>query len=389
MAYQSYEPAPVAENTPLHKGPRSPPNSPFLGPASRNGHGVRDQLDLNPDLSIYLEPPVQRLVCIRYFMTVTPPAEGSLVKWYDAPLEFNGVDLKAALESKGISLANHLAQVYEPTMRGFANLDPDVVFTFLPQQRALFLNVRLTPLNTGVLISDQACAKQTTVVETTAIANPGSLGLFAFALTTGFLMLEVAGAVESGFVYTVAPCALMYGGLVQLLVGMWEIKRNNLFGAAAFTSYGAFWMIFFFEKVFFSSKIFPAAHYPKGETAYHVCWGLLTSVFFVSTLRITLALQVVFFLVAATFFLLAGGDWSAGCKKAAGIVGFLAAASAFYTGAAEFSNDLAKKVVLPLGHFGATKKEWGNSAPGAGAVLIDDQFGIVGLRARLPANKQN
>jgi succinate-acetate transporter protein len=38
--------------------------------------------------------------------------------------------------------------------------------------------------------------------------------------------------------------ALFYGGLVQLLAGMWEFAAGNTFGATAFSSYGGFWLSF-------------------------------------------------------------------------------------------------------------------------------------------------
>ena len=36
--------------------------------------------------------------------------------------------------------------------------------------------------------------------------------------------------------------ALGYGGLAQLLAGIFEAKRGKMFGAVAFSSYGAFWI---------------------------------------------------------------------------------------------------------------------------------------------------
>src|SRR5438067_13929695 len=71
------------------------------------------------------------------------------------------------------------------------------------------------------------------------VADPAPLGLAAFALTTFIL---------SGHNATFIPdlvwvgLALFYGGLVQLLAGMWEFKNQNVFGATAFSTYGGFWM---------------------------------------------------------------------------------------------------------------------------------------------------
>src|SRR5690349_15321388 len=85
------------------------------------------------------------------------------------------------------------------------------------------------------------------------IANPGPLGLAAFALTTFVLSMFNAGLVGAGGEPVVFGLALAYGGLAQLLAGMWEFKTGNTFGATAFASYGAFWLSFwafvqFFEK---------------------------------------------------------------------------------------------------------------------------------------------
>ena len=36
--------------------------------------------------------------------------------------------------------------------------------------------------------------------------------------------------------------AFAYGGLCQLLAGMWEFRNRNVFGATAFSTYGGFWI---------------------------------------------------------------------------------------------------------------------------------------------------
>src|SRR5690349_14615420 len=36
--------------------------------------------------------------------------------------------------------------------------------------------------------------------------------------------------------------AFAYGGLIQLLAGMWEFRNRNVFGATAFSTYGGFWI---------------------------------------------------------------------------------------------------------------------------------------------------
>ncbi len=75
---------------------------------------------------------------------------------------------------------------------------------------------------------------------TKPLANPGPLGLCGFALTTFVLSCANAGFISGPEV--VLGLAFFYGGLAQLLAGMWEFKAGNTFGATAFTSYGAFWI---------------------------------------------------------------------------------------------------------------------------------------------------
>ena len=81
-------------------------------------------------------------------------------------------------------------------------------------------------------------------------ADPGPLGLAAFALTTFMLSAanaEILGQVGIspkglGTVPVVLSLALAYGGIAQLLAGMWEFRTGNTFGAVAFSSFGAFWL---------------------------------------------------------------------------------------------------------------------------------------------------
>ena len=88
----------------------------------------------------------------------------------------------------------------------------------------------------SALSSDRPAA---TLVESVPAADPAPLGLAAFALTT-FLL--------SGHNATFIPdllwvgLALFYGGMAQLLAGMWEFRNRNVFGATAFSTYGGFWM---------------------------------------------------------------------------------------------------------------------------------------------------
>src|SRR3981081_3435509 len=79
-------------------------------------------------------------------------------------------------------------------------------------------------------------------------ADPGPLGLAAFAATT-FVLSMINADLVSGPVTdipVVLGLALAYGGIAQLIAGIWEFRTGNTFGAVAFCSYGAFWISFYF-----------------------------------------------------------------------------------------------------------------------------------------------
>src|ERR1700709_408166 len=87
------------------------------------------------------------------------------------------------------------------------------------------------------------------------IADPGPLGLAAFALTTFVLSMFNAKLMGAGGEPIVFGLAFAYGGLAQLLAGMWEFRTGNTFGAVAFTSYGAFWLSFWAFEQFYADKV--------------------------------------------------------------------------------------------------------------------------------------
>src|SRR5689334_21997 len=78
-----------------------------------------------------------------------------------------------------------------------------------------------------------------TLVEFLPVADPAPLGLAAFALTTFILSGHNASFIPD---ITWLGLAFFYGGLAQLLAGMWEFRNRNVFGATAFSTYGGFWM---------------------------------------------------------------------------------------------------------------------------------------------------
>ena len=182
-------------------------------------------------------------------------------------------------------------------------------------------------------------------------ADPGPLGLAAFALTTFVLSMFNAGLVSDKGEPVVLGLALAYGGIAQLLAGMWEFRTGNTFGAVAFTSFGAFWLSFWAFVTFFAPEV-PAADVGHAVGLYLIGWGIFTTYMFIASLRTTVAIAVVFFLLAITFFLLGIGNAGAhdSITKAGGWCGLATALAAWYASFAGVTNATFDRTVLPVRH---------------------------------------
>jgi hypothetical protein len=143
-----------------------------------------------------------------------------------------------------------------------------------------------------------------------------------------------------------------FGGLAQLLAGMWEFACGNTFGATAFTSYGAFWLSF--GLIYWPSSGILTATYAEGELAsalgiYLMAWFIFTFLMMLGTLKSSVGLFAVFFFLTITFLLLAIGEFmeSATVHKAGGGMGLVTAFCAFYTGASGIYTPETSYFTLP------------------------------------------
>jgi succinate-acetate transporter protein len=179
-------------------------------------------------------------------------------------------------------------------------------------------------------------------------ADPGPLGLGAFAMTTFVLSMFNSNLVNEKGVPVVLGLALAYGGIVQLIAGVWEFRTGNTFGAVAFCSFGAFWISFWALNVFYAKQIGGNAGHAVG--VYLWAWAIFTAYMTVAALRTSGAVLLVFVLLTATFILLAIGKvgphetvthWG-------GYVGLATAAAAWYASFAAVTNSTFGRTVLPV-----------------------------------------
>ncbi|MCW2969694.1 MAG: hypothetical protein JWO23_821 [Solirubrobacterales bacterium] len=179
-------------------------------------------------------------------------------------------------------------------------------------------------------------------------ADPAPLGLAAFAMTTFVLSMFNANLVNIKGVPVVLGLALAYGGIVQLLAGMWEFRNGNTFGAVAFSSFGAFWISFWALQVFYVKDVGGNAGHAVG--VYLWAWAIFTAYMAVAALRVSGAVLLVFVLLTATFVLLAiGADGNdIGVTEWGGFIGLATAAAAWYASFAAVVNSTFARTVLPV-----------------------------------------
>jgi succinate-acetate transporter protein len=182
-------------------------------------------------------------------------------------------------------------------------------------------------------------------------ADPAPLGLAAFAATTFVLSIFNAGLVRITGTAIVLGLALAYGGIAQLLAGMWEFRRNNVFGAVAFTSYGAFWISFFVIL-----RVTPVTALSGASVSvYLYAWTIFTLLMFVGSLRTNAVVALVFLLLTITFLFLAIGNAALGPKditnstiKLGGWLGLATAIVAWYGSFAIVVNTQFDRTLLPV-----------------------------------------
>lgn len=182
------------------------------------------------------------------------------------------------------------------------------------------------------------------------IADPAPLGLAGFAMTTFVLSFINANIIkETGAVNVVLALALFYGGLAQLLAGMWEYKRGNTFGATAFGSFGAFWLSFWALDRLARG---PASDIHQAVGLYLLAWCIFTAYMTLAALKTNLAVLAVFVLLTLTFLFLAIGAFQNDpapdtMTKVGGWFGIVTAVAAWYASSAAVVNATHGKTILP------------------------------------------
>jgi uncharacterized protein len=194
-----------------------------------------------------------------------------------------------------------------------------------------------------------------------AIADPAPLGLAAFALTTFLLSAINAGLAKTSTGGDWWGYAIAYGGLIQLLAGMWEFRNKNVFGATAFSTYGGFWI----GVGLWLHFIAPGAANPLALNR-DLGWILLAFLIFntymlIISTQLNMAVFLVFLTLELTELFLVLGNFTtkapalppnptnSGLIVVGGVIGIITALVAWYTSAAGVMNGIKGRPVFPVG----------------------------------------
>ena len=206
----------------------------------------------------------------------------------------------------------------------------------------------------------------TTPAPLSGIADPGPLGLAAFALTTFLLSAKNAGWMTHATGNAWLGFAFAYGGFAQLCAAMWEFRNRNVVGATGFGTFGAFWIGI---GLWFLLVVNPAVAAIRPATAvatvtalnHDLGWILLGFAIFtlyatILILQTNTALFTTFFLLFVTLIVLCIGNFNAGAAllptgtiKIGGYLGVVTALAAWYTSAAGMAAGMGGKLRLPVG----------------------------------------
>ncbi len=197
-------------------------------------------------------------------------------------------------------------------------------------------------------VTDDRSATTPTVAP---VADPAPLGLAAFALTTFLLSAANAGWMNAASKDAWLGYALAYGGLGQLLAGMWEFRNRNVFGATAFSTYGGFWIGLALWALIVAPKISSPAAADHDLGWILLAFAIFNTYMLLWSTQVNAAVFGVFLTLEATEIILFIGFLATNTTiiKVGGYVGVLTALTAWYASAAGVTNGMAGGLAVPVG----------------------------------------
>lgn len=185
--------------------------------------------------------------------------------------------------------------------------------------------------------------------------DPSALGLFGLAMVTLVASTQKLGITEG--LTLVLPWAIFLGSFAQLIAGILDYKKNNVFGATAFCAFGLFWLAVAFTWMSymgaFGEVLAAGANLDMRQFGFAFIGYFIFSFYMtIGSLKTNKVLFAIFFFIVLLFTFLSLQTFGI----AASTTGFLAGLSelaiailSFYLSAANVLNIHYGKQVLPVG----------------------------------------
>ncbi|MDR2342544.1 MAG: acetate uptake transporter [Campylobacteraceae bacterium] len=179
-------------------------------------------------------------------------------------------------------------------------------------------------------------------------ADPSALGLFGLAIVT-----LVASSEKLGFTagtIGILPCALFLGGFTQLIAGVLDYKKQNVFGGLAFIGYGMFWITIAFTWWLIYEPY--DGDFTKQLGFFYLGYFIFTLYMTIGAITTNKVLFAIFLAIDILFIALACygfGIFSDAAKTIAGTAELIISLLSFYGSAANVLNIHMKREVLPIG----------------------------------------
>ncbi|EEC47064.1 predicted protein [Phaeodactylum tricornutum CCAP 1055/1] len=199
-----------------------------------------------------------RMVVVRYFLD-RPGYDlhnATARLWFHPPTICSPEDVRYFLKNQGVSLEGLLIEIYLDTFESFMVLESCAAncvewsFEGTSYQDPGILNIRLTDLIDATMENVSSTTRlvhPTKYGATKEQANTSPVGLFSFSMVQAMQTMQVMSklipdSVAESWTLTNGPYMFFLGGVVQFVVGIFQVLRGNIYGATAFLAFGGFLM---------------------------------------------------------------------------------------------------------------------------------------------------
>lgn len=182
------------------------------------------------------------------------------------------------------------------------------------------------------------------------IADPDPLGIFGFAFATFLANLSTLGVYSFNAMWL--STMLFLGGLAELIAGIQDYKRSNMFGATVFSFFGVGWMGNAITAWLVALKVIPATD-PISQGWSCMLWAIFVVAMTGASLKLTKTLTTILVLVTLLELLVGIGSFTGVTfiTRAGAACGCIAAVLGLYLATAGLWNQTFGRTVLPVGEW--------------------------------------